>query len=242
MLRGSTAALEFDNPASQPHSRPRFRGGINMGTPARGERFFFFYAVALFLIVITAFPIHALVNTDDLPPLRPALHIHAIMMGSWYALMVLQTSLIATGRAGLHRTLGAASLLLVLVMLPLGVWVSYGNMVRTGDDTIFVANSANATVFAIFYSLGLFWRARPALHKRFMIYAGLALMLPAFGRITYILNISDFAVLPFWLAFLLAVPVYDLVSERKIKTATAIAIGVNAVYIAALLAKGPPPH
>ncbi|MFT7171516.1 MAG: hypothetical protein ACI80K_004670 [Paracoccaceae bacterium] len=210
-------------------------------TAQRGERFFFVYSMALFLIVVTAFPIHALVNRDHLPPIRPMLHLHALLLGSWYALMVLQTGLIGRGRIGLHRSLGLASLLLVASMLPTGIWVSYENMLRTGNSHILIANSASVTVFLIFYGLGLAKRTEAALHKRFMLYAGLALMLPAFGRVTYIFELSPFMVLPMWLVFLLAVPVYDLITERKIKKATAIALGVNLVYIAALLAVGPPP-
>lgn len=213
-----------------------------MTTARRGERFFFFYALALFAIVVSAFPLHALVNGDHLPPMRPHLHVHAISMGLWYGLMVAQTALIARGRAGLHKALGLASLALVPVMLATGIFISWENMQRTGDDTIFIANSANATVFLIFYALALFNRAKAELHKRFMLFAGLALMLPAFARVAYIFHITAFAVLPMWLAFLLAVPVYDLISQRKIKLASAIGVGVNLLYIATLLAMGPPPE
>lgn len=208
----------------------------------RGERFFFFYTLALFAIVVSAFPLHALVNGDHLSPMRPHLHLHAVSMGLWFALMVVQTSLIARGRAGLHRTLGIASLALVPVMLGTGLFISWENMVRTGDSTIFIANGANAIVFLIFYGLALFNRAKAALHKRFMLFAGLALMLPAFARVTYIFQLNEYLVLPIWLVFLLAVPAYDLIRERKIKTASAIAIGVNILYIGALLAMGPPPE
>jgi hypothetical protein len=213
-----------------------------MTATPHGERFFFAYSLTMFLIVVSAFPIHALINGGHLPPIRPILHLHALALGSWYALMVLQTGLIGRGRFGLHKGLGIASLLLVGLMLPTGIWVSYENMLRTGDNTILIANSANVSVFLIFYTLGLVWRARAALHKRFMLYAGLALMLPAFARVAYIFKLNDFMVLPMWLAFLLAIPVYDLITERKIKTATAIGVGINLLYIATLLMVGPPPE
>ncbi|MFY0637439.1 hypothetical protein [Maricaulis maris] len=211
-------------------------------TAGRGERFFFFYALALFAIVVSAFPLHALINGDHLAPMRPHLHLHAVSMGLWYALMVVQTGLIARGRAGLHKTLGFASLALVAIMLPTGIWVSWENMQRTGENTILIANSANVTVFLVFYGLGLLNRTTAELHKRFMLFAGLALMLPAFARVTYVFHLNEYLVLPIWLFFLLAIPVYDLISQRKIKTASLIGIGINVLYIGGLLVTTAPPE
>ncbi|WP_417486036.1 hypothetical protein [Maricaulis sp.] len=209
---------------------------------ARGERFFFFYALALFAIVVTAFPLHALINGDELPPLLPHMHVHAVSMGLWFALMVLQTTLIARRNYGLHKTLGVSSLALVPIMLGTGLYISWENLVRTGDNTILIANSANAAVFLVFYGAALLNRAKAALHKRFMLFAGLALMFPAFTRITFILQLDVFLVLPMWLAFLLAVPVYDLIRQRKVTAASLIGIGINVLYIVGLaLATAPPP-
>ncbi|RKR02958.1 hypothetical protein [Maricaulis maris] len=208
----------------------------------RGERFFFFYALALFAIVATAFPLHALVNGDELPPLLPHMHVHAVSMGLWFALMMGQTSLIGRGNYGLHKTLGVSSLALVPVMLGTGLYISWENLVRTGDNTILIANIANAAVFLVFYSAALLNRAKAALHKRFMLFAGLALMFPAFSRVTYILHVDVYLVLPMWLAFLLAVPVYDLITQRRITAASAFAVAINGIYIVSLiLATSPPP-
>ena len=210
-------------------------------TTRHGQRFFFFYALALFLIVVIFFPVHALVNEPDLPPIRPILHIHAVLMGGWFGLMVLQTGLIAQGRYGLHRTFGALSIILVILMLPTGLFVSYENMIRTGHSTILIANSGNAIMFLIFYLSALAFRKNAATHKRLMLFAGVALMLPAFARVGYSFQMDEFASLPMWLGFLIAIPVFDLVTEGKIKRVTAIALTGNLLYIAGLLATLPPP-
>lgn len=210
-----------------------------MSQAGRGERFFF-YSLTLFLIVVIFFPLHALVNGDRLPPIRPMLHAHAILLGSWFSLIVVQTWLIGQGRAALHMTLGAASVVLVLLMLPFGVWVSYENMLRTGSPKIFHGSIVNVSFFAIYYALALINRKAGALHKRFMMLASLSLMFPALARIGYVLDLNPFAVLPMWLVLLLALPAYDLVSERKVTMATAIGLGLTVVFIGVLVAIGPP--
>lgn len=210
-------------------------------TAPKGERFFFVYALFLFAIVAIFFPAHALINAGKLPPMRPLLHVHAVSMGLWYALLVLQTALISSGRASLHKALGAASILLVPVMLGTGLTVSYQNMLRTGEDVILIANTGNAIMFLIFYGSALALRKRAKAHKRFMLFAAVALMMPAFARVAYALDLPDMAVLPMWLGCLLAMPVYDLLRARRIEWPTLVGLGLNIAYIGALLSTLPPP-
>lgn len=213
-----------------------------MNQTQQGERFFFFYSLVLFGIVVVFFPLHGLVNSDHLPPMRALLHAHALLIGGWFALIVLQTGLIGRGRVALHKTLGAASLVLVAVMLPSGVWVSYENMLRTGEPQIFYGNCVNAAFFMVYYLMALNWRRTAALHKRFMMLASLSIMFPALARVGYVFDLNPFAVLPMWLALLLALPAYDLVRERKIKSATAVGLLLTLVYLGILIFIGPPPE
>lgn len=192
------------------------------------------------MIVLVVFPLHAIVNSADLPPTRPLLHVHAIALGAWFALTVVQTRLIGTGRTGLHMRLGTASLILVGIMLPLGIWVSYENMLRTGASQIFLVNSVNVTAFAIYYGMALGWRKSGALHKRFMMLASLSLMLPALGRVGYVLQLNPYAVVPIWLSLLLALPAYDLIRERKINSASVVGLALSVVYLGVLVLIGPP--
>lgn len=213
-----------------------------LSQPQRGERFFFFYSLVLFGIVAVFFPLHALVNAEYLPPIRPLLHVHAVLTGSWFALIVVQNGLIGQGRVALHKTLGAASLVLVALMLPAGIWVSYENMLRTGAAQIFYGNCVNAAFFMAYYLMALNWRQTAALHKRFMMLASLSIMFPALARVGYVFDLNPFAVLPMWLVLLFALPAYDLIRERKIKAATLTGLGLTLVYIGILLMIGPPPE
>ncbi|MEQ8434342.1 MAG: hypothetical protein RIA71_08880 [Oceanicaulis sp.] len=209
--------------------------------PARADRFFLFFALTLFLIIMIGFPGHALLNPERLPPIRPLLHVHAVSMGAWYALLLTQTALVAAGRVGLHRKLGAASLLLAPLVLGTGLLVSYQNMSRTGDPTIFIANTGNCVLFVAFYGTALALRARPALHKRLMMFAALALMLPAYARFVQLFGRSEMEAIIPWLVLLLVLPVYDLISQRRIKKITLACVGANFAFIAFLLAALPPP-
>ena len=213
-----------------------------MNQTTRGERFFFFHSLVLFGIVAVFFPLHAIVNSDHLPPIRPMLHAHALLMGSWFALVVFQTGLIGRGNVALHKTLGAFSPILVAAMLPVGILVSYENMIRTGEPQIFYGNSVNAAFFTLYYLMALNWRKTADLHKRFMLLASLSLMFPALARLGYVFHLNPFAVLPMWLVLLFALPVYDFVRERKIKRATAVGLVLTLVYIGILLTIGPPPE
>ena len=196
-----------------------------------GEPFFFWYLLALFLIVLIAFPAHAIINSNSLAPISALLHLHAISMGVWFALAACQAGLIRSAKVQLHRRLGAASILLVVPMLATGIIVSMQNAARTGDPRILVINGIAVAFFVILYALGLAMRKRGEWHKRFMAFAALALMGPAFGRVGYILNISEELIFACVLGFMFAVPIYDRLKHKAVQKPTWIALGVSAAQV-----------
>ena len=102
--------------------------------------------------------------------------------------------------------------------------------------------SITVVVFSvIFYGLALANRGVPAMHKRLMAFAGLSLMLPAFARVMYVLGLDGIAALPVWLAFIFAIPIYDVLSARKIYAATWIGLALNSAWITILLTRLPTP-
>jgi hypothetical protein len=54
------------------------------------------------------------------PPLPPILHVHAVLMGSWLSLLLVQALLMATGRRGLHMQLGLLGMVLAPAMVIAG--------------------------------------------------------------------------------------------------------------------------
>lgn len=194
-------------------------------------------------VVVIFFPANALVNGfDALAPMRPILHLHALSFGAWFLFATVQASLIQTGNTALHMKLGQLSLLIVLIMLPSGIYVSMENAQRTGNNIILYGNITSVVAFVIFYCIALLRRGPGEWHKRMMLFASLSIMLPAFARVTYTLHIGPYWALPMWLGFLVAIVLHDKRHSGLVTKATYFALMVTVVQIAILLSFGPPPE
>lgn len=119
-------------------------------------------------------------------------HAHAIVMTLWVAMLITQPFLIRSGRRSLHRKLGKASYLL----FPLTVIVTYAmahHGLRIWETEIpsdvaararnFALVNSTMLAFIIGYALAIVYRKTPAMHARFMICSGLALIGPSLGRV-----------------------------------------------------------
>jgi hypothetical protein len=125
----------------------------------------------------------------ELPPLTRMAHVHGVLWTLWLALHYTQARLVGAGRADLHRRLGIAGALLGAVL----VWTSIDLSIvgaATGrappgrNPLEFLSVPLGTTfVFAGFLTAALLMRGRREWHKRLMLLASLALLLPAMGRI-----------------------------------------------------------
>ena len=92
------------------------RPDLLSGTPRAHaiDRWIFVAMAAWFIIVVlTGFIPDSLmkigmVKAGVRPPFPPALHVHAVLMGSFLLLLLAQTWLMATGRKAMHMQLGVA--------------------------------------------------------------------------------------------------------------------------------------
>jgi hypothetical protein len=82
-----------------------------------------FVAVTLLGFVPDSIDIVGAVRAGQRPPLPPVLHIHAVLMGSWLVLLLVQATLVALGRTAWHRKLGLASLVLLPAIIVAGVFL-----------------------------------------------------------------------------------------------------------------------
>lgn len=185
-----------------------------------GEAFFFYYSFIIFVIVAGGFGANALVNTDLLPPSSPILYVHGIIMIVWYGLVVIQTGLIRSGNYSVHMALGKASFILATGIVISGTLISMYSFHRPSGFEIVTINLFILVSFIVLYTLALINRNYADRHKRLMVFASIALILPALGRITQALGISDFASFPVWLILMIVVVAYDIVVLRKIHWAT----------------------
>lgn len=140
-------------------------------------------------------------------PFPPILHVHAVLMGAWLTLLLIQAILMATGNPRFHMRLGLASMLVAPAIIVTGfflvptiygqVWMAAQSATLGTSDQMhellrLVGNIALLQIragllFGLFVFLAL--RARktdPAFHKRMMILATVIPLPAAIDRIAWL--------------------------------------------------------
>ncbi len=193
--------------------------------PARDRIFYLTMSIVSALSVFCGFA-----RTYYLKPffanrdLRTIFHIHGALFSLWMVYFVLQTALIADRRLSVHRRLGYAGAGLAGAMFLSGtlaafVAAKYGFMrpipfAHTPEGSLFFALT-DIFLFAVFVAAGFVFRRRREVHQRVMLMATIIALVPsAIGRLSDIL-----APTPIILAFVLAGPLYDLFTLRRIHRA-----------------------
>jgi uncharacterized membrane protein YozB (DUF420 family) len=163
-------------------------------------------------------------------PAVPAIvHLHALVFSCWVVLFVTQTMLVMRGRIAMHRRLGAPAMVLAGLMLVVGVMTSIA-VTRLGHRGIpgvefpdpggfLLLNFASLAVFSVLTLAGWLYRQRPQIHKRLMLMAVMGgLTPPGLARMPMVSgNVPAIGAVV--MAFVLAGPVYDLVTRRRIHPA-----------------------
>jgi len=153
-----------------------------------GRWFYILAAVSMVLVVFAGFArtfyLRPLFVTGALSGLVRA---HGLIMTLWFALFILQAWLAASHRLALHRRIGVAGAFWAAAMLAVGMTVAIAEA-RHGRPRghalqFLVVPLGDISVFGVLVALGLFFRNRGEIHKRFMLLSSLALLPPAFGRI-----------------------------------------------------------
>jgi uncharacterized membrane protein YozB (DUF420 family) len=201
-----------------------------MGDEARTSehRFFSIMAIASAAVVLLGFGSkypHTLASSEPVPWI---LHVHAAVFTSWLLLFVAQTTLVRKERIDLHRRLGVAGAVLAVMMLVLGVQTAlvFTRLGHAGipglplpdPGTFLLINLFAVGIFAILCAAGLYFRRRAPLHKRLMLLSTISLMPPGIARLPVIGGHIP-AVAGLTLAFVLAGPIYDLVTKRGLHRA-----------------------
>ena len=159
-------------------------------TRTRGHGLFLTMGVVSIVIVVAAFVPSIVQPRGRLGPLTPLLVAHGLAFFAWLLLFVVQATLVATGRTGLHRRLGLAAAALALPLLPLGYATAIA-MGRRGFDLSgdlhiqsdpllqLVFPLGDLVTFAVCIAAGYWFRRRSDYHKRFMLLGTIGAMLPA---------------------------------------------------------------
>jgi len=196
------------------------------------HRYFKITAIAITAIIIAGFvPRYTLRLLRHDPFLTLLVQAHGLVMASWIALFLIQTQLIARGRADLHRKLGMLGVALITAMLTIGIPVLLNAAARKAHGApgapfylrLVAFDGVNLLLFACLAAWAVAMRSRAAYHKCLMLLATLSLLGPAFGRLTEYANGfsggSDLAVLLLMLGFLGACVMVDTLSFRRLHPA-----------------------
>lgn len=184
-----------------------------------------------------------LVEAGQRPPFPLMLHAHAVLMGAFLLLLLIQATLMATGHRERHQALGAVGMVLAPAIVVVGfllvptmyhqVWnamqlappdvqVAIRQGLREFDNIMLIQIQVGV-LFATFVAIALLARrSDPGLHKR-MMFLAVALPLPAaFDRIAWLPTTMPSAPLSPFLYVLVAIApmlIWDLVRTRTLHKA-----------------------
>jgi hypothetical protein len=121
-------------------------------------------------------------------PLTPLVHAHAVVTTAWMLLFAAQAGLIAVRRPDLHRIAGIGGLLLAAAVAAIGAVtaIESARLGRTppgwSTEGFLVFPLASVALMTLFVGLGALNRHRPQHHKRLMLLAAIAMLVPAGAR------------------------------------------------------------
>ena len=186
----------------------------------KGEAFFYQFSMVLLITVVIAFGMNILLKNYHLNSSMSLIIVHGISMLGWYSLLFWQSRSIRINNFNLHKQLGLMSIALAVAIVISGIIIAISNYRGEKEALTLFGNFSGMFIFGILYTFALLNRKKADVHKRLMIVASVAMLSPALVRILRIFDINDFVTLPFWLIYIVALPVYDYRKLKKIHTAS----------------------
>ena len=191
--------------------------------PTKDNSFFYYFSITLAVTVFFAFSTYSIVGKAHFNSWWPFITIHAISVFLWYVLLVYQTKLIGIKNLKTHKKLGVMSVALAVILIISGITISITNYQVTKIANEVFANFTFIILFGSFYVLAFKYRFKINVHKRFMLFASIAMLPPALSRITRILNLNEeMMAAPTMILFLLVLPIYDYRKNKKVHRITII--------------------
>lgn len=186
-------------------------------------------AIAALLVVFAGFaPSYYLKGVFGTPELSTLKHLHGVVMTTWFVLFITQVSLVATGRTPLHRQLGLIGIVVAVALVSTGTALGIASA-RAGVTPIagvsplvfLVLPIGEVVAFTCLFSAAITMRKRPPFHKRLMLLATLAMLVPAVARLPLDIVQSGAPLSFFAVADLLIVAciAFDTVKNRRLHPA-----------------------
>lgn len=201
------------------------------GSRSLERRLYTWAAVLALLVTFAGFArTYYLKLAFDTPPLTVLLHVHGIVMTSWFVLFAVQARLVAGGRTDLHRRIGVAGALLAVAVLVAGTTVAIvgarlGHAPPGPPPLVFlVVPLGDMAVFAVLVGAALWFRRRSDVHKRLMLLASVGLLTAPIARIP-LPALQERGLVAFFLttiALVLACVAWDTLRNRRLHPAFAL--------------------
>jgi hypothetical protein len=159
------------------------------------------------------------------------IHVHAAVFVGWVALLIAQTSFIATGNVAQHRRLGRVGAVYGALVFSVGFAVSIAApalRVRSGlmperiASLVVLYNLMDILCFGGFFVAALVTRRRTEWHKRWMLSATTALLGAAVGRVIQ----EPVLYRAVWLSPLVASMLVDLSTRRRVHLVSVVSLSV----------------
>jgi hypothetical protein len=168
-----------------------------MDDAARARRFdrrlFMAAAIAFPLVVLAGFARSYYMRPFfAAPPIPgPIVHAHGLLMTAWVALFGTQVWLISSKRVRLHQRLGYGGVLLAVLIIAVG-FVTAVRAAKYGSTStppgvsplaFMIVPVFDLLMFALLFGAAVYYRRRPATHKRLMLLTVINFLPPAIARI-----------------------------------------------------------
>lgn len=170
---------------------------------------------------------------------RWLLHLHVLVSMGWLVLVALQAWLAMTRRTALHVAIGRWGMGLGVAVAIIGWGFALTRVAERAAlhgvafvERLFVAPLFDMLVFSIFLGGAWFTRRRPDFHKRYILLATTALIIPGVGRLPFFNGTSSVAladVIPFlllWLSPVFIAMAHDWHRQRRVHPVYIFGIGV----------------
>ncbi len=193
------------------------------------RRFYVAAAIGAILVVFAGFArTYYLKGVFGAPAIPELVHVHGIVMTSWFLLFLVQVGLVATRRTNIHRKVGVGGTVLAALMVTVSVATAI-SAARRGVSpgppplVFLVIPLGDLLVFSILVAAGISLRKKLATHKRLMLMASMGILTPAIARIPLEFIATGGPLVFFGLTDLviLAVVAIDTVRNRRLHPAFA---------------------
>lgn len=171
------------------------------------------------------------------------IHMHAATFIGFMGLLLTQALLVATGRTRLHKKLGTVGIGYGILVIFIGLVVSFALPLHhlNVDDWemdqaagLLLTGWCDMALFAVLFGTAIAYRRRPETHKRLILLAAVAIILPAASRLVFALFGPQVLIflLVWWSPVLLGIG-YDLLTRRRIHPAYLVGALILLLRVAA---------